>query len=135
MKNRSKKIVISLLVLAALVAALLAAYHFLKPETASGAKAVEITVVNSSEVQKNYTTNTDGEYLIDAMEDTDGLNFQCDDGEYGLTLISVNGETADSVADNVYWALYLDGEYCNYGVSQQPVKDGDHFEIRYETFE
>ena len=30
------------------------------------------------------------------------------------------------------WAnVYLNGEYCNYGISEQPVNDGDTFSIIY----
>lgn len=44
---------------------------------------------------------------------------------------TVNGEKAVYEDDGAYWAFTVNGEYCNYGVSEQPVADGDKFEIIY----
>ena len=44
---------------------------------------------------------------------------------------TVNGETADFNTDGAYWSFYVNGEYCNYGISEQPVEDGDAFQIIY----
>ena len=43
----------------------------------------------------------------------------------------VNGETADFNVDSAYWSVLVNGEYGNYGISQQPVHDGDVFTIAY----
>ena len=51
-----------------------------------------------------------------------------------MTIKSVNGEVADYDKDASYWSFYVNGEYCNYGVDSQPVKDGDAFLIQYETY-
>jgi hypothetical protein len=37
--------------------------------------------------------------------------------------------------DGAYWSFNVNGEYCNYGVSEQPVEDGDAFEIVYTKAE
>ena len=69
--------------------------------------------------------------LVDAMNDAEGLSFEGEDGIYGLSVSIVNGVRADYTLDGAYWAFYVDGEYCNYGVSEQPVEDGDNFSIVY----
>ena len=43
----------------------------------------------------------------------------------------VNGETAIYEENGAYWAFFVNGEYCNYGISDQPVNDGDAFRIVY----
>ena len=51
--------------------------------------------------------------------------------EYGLMINTVNGVTADYNADGSYWAFFVNGEYCNYGVDSQPVNDGETYTIAY----
>ena len=46
----------------------------------------------------------------------------------------VNGVKADYTADGAYWAFFVNGEYCNYGIEEQPVLDGDVFSIVYTAF-
>jgi hypothetical protein len=48
----------------------------------------------------------------------------------GMYLI-VDGEEASWEKDNAYWGFFVNGEYCNYGISEQPVHDGDAFTIAY----
>ena len=51
--------------------------------------------------------------------------------EYGLMMITVNGVRADYTQDGAYWALLLDHEPCNYGITMQPIKDGENYSIVY----
>lgn len=44
---------------------------------------------------------------------------------------TVNGVTADWNVDQSYWAFYVNGEYCNYGIEEQPVANNDTFQIVY----
>jgi len=62
------------------------------------------------------------------------LTFEGTETEYGLTISAINGETADFNVDSAYWSFYVNDDYCNYGVSEQPVKDGDAFRIVYTVF-
>ena len=48
---------------------------------------------------------------------------------------TVNGEKAVFEKDGAYWGFSVNGEYCNYGISEQPVADGDAFEIAYTVGE
>ncbi|MEE0967314.1 MAG: DUF4430 domain-containing protein, partial [Bacilli bacterium] len=47
----------------------------------------------------------------------------------------VNGVTADYNTDGAYWGFYVNEEYCNYGIDQQPVNDQDAFQIVYTIYE
>ena len=51
-----------------------------------------------------------------------------------MSVKNVNGITAEYETDGTYWAFYVNGEYCNYGISSQPVEDGDAFQIVYEIY-
>lgn len=43
----------------------------------------------------------------------------------------VNGVSADYNVDGSYWAFYVNDEYCQFGVDEQPVNDKDTFKIEY----
>ena len=127
---KGKKILAVALV-AVLVAALAIVYVAYGEKTVEGMKHVTIEVITADETATVYEVDTDGKYLIDAMNDAEGLSFQGEEGIYGLSVSTVNGVRADYTLDGAYWAFYVEGEYCNYGVSEQPVEDGDNFSIVY----
>ena len=59
------------------------------------------------------------------------LEYVGEEGPYGIQVNSVNGEEAIYETDAAYWGFFVNGEYCNYGISEQPVEDGDAFQIIY----
>ena len=83
--------------------------------------------------QSDYALNTDAEYLLEALQSVAEIDGE-ESPEYGYTLYTVNGLTADFTTGNAYWAIYVNGEYGSYGLSQQPVTDGDTYAIVYETY-
>ena len=125
------KKVLAVAVVAVLVAALCFVYVSFSEKAVEGEKNITIEVVMADETSTVYEVDTDGEYLIDAMNEADGLTFEGEEGIYGLSISSINGVRADYTLDGAYWAFYVDGEYCNYGVSEQPIEDGDCFSIVY----
>lgn len=131
---KSKKILAVALV-AVLVAALAFVYVAYSEKAVEGEKNITIEVVMPDETVTVYEVDTDAEYLIGAMEDADGLTFEGEDGIYGLSVSTINGVRADYTLDGAYWGFFVNGEYCNYGVSQQPVEDGDAFSIVYTLAE
>ena len=123
--KKNKKIWIALAVFVVVIALLAGAYMMFRPQAQEGSKSVTITVVNKDGEKKEYQIKTDAEYLQQAM----------DDSEYGLMVDTVNGEEAVFEKDGAYWGFSVNGEYCNYGISEQPVADGDAFEIAYTVGE
>ena len=130
---------IKILLGAAVLVVLIAIFGFLytknKPQTEEGSKTVAIEVIDDQGESTEYEVHTDAEYLQQAMEETEGLIFEGEEGEYGFTVYTVNDVTADFNTDGAYWSFYLNDEYCNYGISEQPVNDGDEFTIKYEVYE
>ena len=130
-----KSKVIGVIVLVVLVAAMAVAYVSFSEKPTQGEKQVTIEVITADETSSLYEVLTDGEYLIDAMNEADGLTFEGEEGQYGMSISHINGVRADYVLDGAYWAFYVNDEYCNYGVSEQPVEDGDEFKIVYTLAE
>ena len=122
----------ALVALVVLIAVFWGVYTHFSPKAQEGEKHITISIVDDTGAQTDYTLDTDAEYLLEALDavaDIDG-----EEGEYGYTLYTVNGVTADFKTGNAYWAIYVNGEYGSYGLSQQPVNDGDAFSIVYETY-
>ena len=130
MKSKTKKILGICLVIA-LIAALAGAYIAFGEKPVEGCKEVIIEVVNKAGESTEYEVKTDAEFLHQAMDEAEGLEFDGEEGPYGFTISTVNGERAVYETDGAYWSFYVNDEYCNYGIDSQPVNDGDTFSIVY----
>lgn len=130
-KKSNKKVLLGILILAAVIVVLSGFYFIFREKPVSGSKSVTIEVVNKAQETVSYDLKTDAEYLRQAMEEAEGLTFSGTESEYGMVIDTVNGETADFTKDSAYWAFYVNGEYCNNGIDTQPVIDGDIFTISY----
>lgn len=130
-KSNGKRIAIAVAILAIVAVIFGVVYKNFAPKASVGAKEITIEVVDNQAASTTYTVQTDAEYLRQALEETEGLTVEGTESDYGLVVETVNGVTADYNADGAYWAFYVDGEYCNYGVDQQPVEDGQAYQIVY----
>lgn len=135
MKKKTKGI--AALAAVVLIVLMAGVYMHFGPKTQEGAKEVTVEVVDDKEQTKEYVVQTDAEYLIGVLEaaEEQGLTFEAKKGEFGLTVVAVNGVLADYEKDNAYWAFYVNEEYCNYGVEEQPAAAGDVFRIAYTKME
>ncbi len=134
-QKTNKKLLIGLPVLAAIAILFGIVYANFSPRPVSGAKELSIEVVDDTAASQSYTVHTDAEYLRQALEETEGLTIEGTESEYGLMVETVNGVRADYNADGAYWAFYLGDEYCNYGIDEQPVQDGESYRIVYTLAE
>ena len=55
-----------------------------------------------------------------------------EDGDYGLYVKTVNGETVDYDKDGKYWAFYINGEYGMTGVDATDIVEGDSYAFKAE---
>ena len=129
MKNKKKLLGLGVLII--VIAAFAIIYGRFSEKPVEGSKAVTIEVINSNEESTVYEVQTDAEYLQQAMDEAEGLEYSGTEGDFGLMIDTVNGETAVYETDAAYWGFFVNGEYCNYGISEQPVEDGDAFQIVY----
>ncbi len=131
---KGKKI-LGVALVAILVAVMAFVYVSFSEKAVEGEKNITIEVVMPDETVTVYEVNTDAQFLIGAMEDANGLTFEGEDGPYGFAVNTINGVTANLDSGSAYWGFFEGEEYCNYGVSQQPVEDGDEFRIVYTIAE
>lgn len=135
MKN--KKIIggiVGVVVLIALVVGMVFLYNKFSEKPVEGSKTITIEVIDDKEKSTTYEVKTDAQYLNEAMKEAKGLTFDGEEGEYGFTLYEVNGVKADFTTGSAYWSLMVNGEYGNLGISQQPVEDGDEFQLIYTVY-
>lgn len=134
-KSFNKRTLVGLLVLTGVLIFLALTYKNFRVPTSEGDKTVTIEVVDDAGKTTSYEVQTDAEYLRQVMDEADGLSYEGTEGDYGLMVESVNGLRAIYDKDGAYWAFYQDGEYCNYSIDEQPVKDGDNYSIEYTLAE
>ena len=130
MKN--KKLIIAIVALVAVIAIMLGVYFATRPETQEGSKTITVSVVHKDGSEQTFTYHTDAEYLADVLLAEELVTGYT--GEYGLTIESVDGETADWTADGAYWCLYIGEEYAMTGASETPVTDGGVYKLVYTVY-
>lgn len=130
MKDK-KKLGALIALLIVLVVGLSAMFLIFSEKPTEGSKVVTIEVINQAKDSVKYEVKTSSQFLKQAMEEAEGLEFSGSEGQYGMMIDTVNGEFAEYNINGAYWSFYVNGEYCNYGISEQPIEDGDAFQIIY----
>ena len=125
-----KKIALIAGVLIVLIAAFALIFTLTRPETAQGAKTIQIEVVVSDTDTREYTLHTDHESLRGALEEEKLISGT--ESEYGLFVTTVDGVTVDDSLQQ-WWCFTKGGETVNTGVDTTPIQDGDQFEITLTT--
>ena len=103
--------------IAGMVAVLLAAggmaglYGLSQPDPQAGEKTISVEVVHRDESTREFTYQTDAEYLGEVLL-SEGL-LEGEQGPYGLYIICVDGEEAIYEVDQSYWAFYQGEEYAS----------------------
>ena len=133
MKKNTKIILLCLVILCVLMGGMYAAYRHFVPKAQDGEKQVTISIVYEDGTQEDHELDTDAAYLLDALRSVTEIDGTESD-EFGFTLMSVNGVTADFNTGGAYWAIYVNGEYGTLSLAQQPLEDGGHYTIAYETY-
>ena len=116
--------------LAVLLIAAFAAMKAFKPSASSGQKTINVTVVHKDGSENDFTVGTDEEYLRRALEQIDLIDGE--ESQYGLFIQTVDGETADE-SNQEWWCVTKGGEMCSYGVDEQPIADGESYELTLMT--
>lgn len=134
--NKNKKIIAAVVAVIAVIVVFLGVYKVFGPKTQTGEKAYTVEVTAADGSTKTYEGRTDAEYLsglMDELQEAGDFSYEGTSSDYGLFITAINGETADYDKDGAYWAIYVNGEYGQYGADQQPVADGDSFRFAYES--
>ncbi len=131
MNKKTRNLIIAI---AAVLVVLLAIY-FIAVAPQSGDKAITLEVEIDG-VKSEYSVKTDGEYVIDVLDQLNGkkgFSYDAEDGAFGKYLTAVNERSADDAAHE-YFALYINGEYASFGISEQAISDGDVIRIVLEKW-
>ena len=131
MKN--KKIIIAAVVLLAVIAAMLGISKANKPQAVEGGKNVTIVIVHADGTEKKLEYATDLENLAELLLEKE-LATGYSSEEYGFTIESVDGVTADWATDSAYWALYIGEEYATTSAAGIMLEDGGVYRLVYEKF-
>ena len=130
MKN--KKLVLATVAIVALIAIMAGIWYFTRPEPQEGSKAITVFVTHKNGETKEFKYRTDEEYLDKALLAKELITGS--EGQYGLTVESVDGEAADWNTDSAYWAIYIGDEYATTGISEIVVLDGAVYKFVYTKF-
>lgn len=88
------------------------------------------TVTHKDGSQKIFNVSTDKATVGEALMDNGVI--AGDEGQYGLYVKTVDGETLDYDKDGKYWAFYVNGEYGMTGVDLTDITEGTAYEFRAE---
>ena len=128
---RNKKLAIAAIALVVVIGLMLGVWMTTRPETEAGSKAYTVTVVHKDGTVKDFAYRTDAEYLAEALLE-EGL-VSGEESQYGLTIITVDGEDAVWETDNAYWAIWIGEEMAMTGASEIPVYDGSTYKLEYTS--
>ena len=131
MKN--KKMIVAVVALVLVVAAMVGVYLSTRTEAEVGTKNVTVVIVHKDGTQKELKYTTDQENLAALLLEKE-LVTGYESQEYGFTIESVDGVTADWAKDSAYWALYEGEEYATTSAAGILLTDGGVYKLIYETF-
>lgn len=127
----NKKTLLAVAALAVAAALMLGLWYFTRPETQAGDKTVVVEVVHAGGNSREFTCQTDEEYLGPLL--LEEKLAEGEQGAYGLFITTVDGETAqDSLRQ--WWCITKGGERVDTGADATPIADGDHFELTMSTY-
>lgn len=127
----NKKTLLAVAALAVVAALMLGLWYFTRPETQAGDKTVVVEVVHAGGNSREFTCQTDEEYLGALL--LEEKLAEGEEGPYGLFITTVDGETAqDSLRQ--WWCITKEGERVDTGADTTPIADGDHFELTMSTY-
>lgn len=128
--KRTTKIILALVLLAALIVGALALYNAYMPTGVEGGKHLTVEVIHSDGSEKSFAIATDSENLSGALEEESLI--EGEDSSYGLYVTVVDGESADA-SQQQWWCFTKDGEMLMTGVDDTMIRDGEKYEITFTT--
>lgn len=127
MKN--KKMILAVIALVAVIAIMAGVFFLTRPETSQGDKTITVTVVHKDGTSKDFTCQTDEEFLgavLVAEKIVEGEH-----GEFGLYFNTADGETADYIADGGWWQIFVGEESATTGADGIAITDGGVYKLVY----
>ena len=128
--SAKKRTILMISILVALVLPAALVWGVFRPQAVQGSKTVVVEVVHGDGTEKSFTLHTDAENLRQACEEQQLIAGQ--EGEYGLYVLTVDGETADESVQQ-WWCITKGGEEHFFGVDDTVIQDGEQYEFTLKT--
>ena len=96
-----------------------------------GEKSFELTILDKEGKEHLYLIHTDEEMVGYAL--IEHKLIEGEQGQYGMYIKSVLGQTLDYETDGMYWAFYVNGEYAMTGVDQTPIQPDTAYLLKAEA--
>ena len=125
----NKKIWIALIALVLVIAALVGVYVATRPDVQEGSKTITVTVVHKDGSEKVFTCHTDEEFLGPVLLTEKIVEGSM--GDFGLYILSADGEVADYNVDQGWWALYEGDVQSVVGADAVAITDGGSYKLVY----
>lgn len=97
-------------------------------ELGKGQTEMRLTVIHKNGSQKEFSIHTD-ETVVGAALLKENL-ISGDEGQYGLYVTTVDGETLDYNQDQMYWGFYIGKDYAQTGVDQTEIAAGASYTLK-----
>ena len=133
--RRNAKIILSISLVAVLIAVTV-----LSLSSCSGRQKDYDTRVKTITVLVTHKSGETVEHIIETAATNLGTALtesgfvEGEDGQYGLYITAVDGETADYNIDGSFWAITKNGEELFTGASGTEISDGEHYELTYTVY-
>lgn len=134
--NKKRRYIIGFTAIIVCIIGFVLVYVNLAPKPVVGGQKAYTLEVSDGNKSVQYSGKTDAVYLsgvLNELQDTGNFKYENASGDYGTFIISVNGIKADD-SKKTYWAIYVNGEYSQYGADSQPVNDGDAYALKLESY-
>lgn len=92
-----------------------------------GETMFKLDVIDKDEKESHFEIHTDKKTVGEALVDVKLV--EGTEGEYGLMIETVNGQTLDFNKDGMYWAFLIDGEYAQTGVDSTDIVSGTTYSL------
>ena len=126
-KRKTLALVLTLIALVLIIALV---WFVNRPQAVTGSKTVTVEVVHGDGTEKAFLIRTDAETLRQACEEQALIAGR--ESEYGLYVLTVDGETADESIQQ-WWCITKGGEEHFYGVDDTMIQDGEQYEFTLKT--
>lgn len=124
--NKNKKSWLLPVIVVVLAVAALLCWKVFMPTPSADGKTIAVEIVHGDGSTKELDITSASENLRGALEQESLISG--DESDYGLFVTTVDGETADTAAEQ-WWCFTKDGEMLMTGVDDTVIADGDHYEI------
>ena len=131
MKN--KKLILSVVALALIIALMAGVYLATRPQAVEGQKNVTVVIVYEDGTEKKLDYATDCQYLSELLLEKELVTGYASQ-EYGFTIESVDGILLDWATDGAYWALYEGDAYATESAAGIVLTEGGVYKLVYEKF-